>query len=341
MIEQIFLIRMPRTGLIQVERVGDLKLFSRLHGMRFSLQRFQKKRPIRPKLQETAPFSREEHQRAYDRAHHRIAKKRGKLQALEPGAVFHGFFHHLPGPCILFLQIFVRLLQLLHMRMLSEPGGYAFQLLLLLPAPDGALSFLIHAQADLHILHGRPFHERLHGLDQPRLHGQLQPRHVRITCPDAQIHQSDIRRLAFVRPPLGTELPAFLPEFLDKLVALQHILLPVFPEGRQAIAHKQVFISLRRNLLRYLGKRNLSSGRIRVFSGAGMLLAVRDVFCRLVQPVEVFLAQLAVRLLKPRHVKGAVLQFLRRQRRIAGDDRFLLVVKPLVHMGHEIITAAL
>ena len=72
-----------------------------------------------------------------------------------------------------------------------------------------------------------------------------------------------------------------------------------------------------------------------------MLAAVRDIFCRLVELREILLAQFLIHLEEPVRVEAPVIEFFRRQRRVSGDHSFLAVVKPLVHVRHEVIAAAL
>ena len=116
--------------------------------------------------------------------------------------------------------------------------------------------------------------------------------------------------------------------------------LPVL-HGDQAVAHKQILVAFTVDGLLELITVHLPGRRVRIFSRPRVLAAVRDIFCSLVEKRKVLLSELLIDFKEPVRVKAPVIQLLRRERRISGDHSLLAVVEPLIHVGHEIITAAL
>ena len=91
------------------------------------------------------------------------------------------------------------------------------------------------------------------------------------------------------------------------------------------------------NLLLRFTKRELASYRIGVLSGARMLCTVGNVLRRIINHVKALLTDCFKRLAEPVDVKCAVIQLLGRNRRILGEQCFLLVGEPLVHMRDKVI----
>ena len=115
--------------------------------------------------------------------------------------------------------------------------------------------------------------------------------------------------------------------------------LPVF-HGDQAVAHQKILVALVLNSLLKLVPVHLADGRVRVLSRAGVLAAVRDILGRLIELREGLFSQLLIHFKEPVGVKASVVKLLRRERRVSCDHRFLAVVEALVHMRHEVVTAA-
>ena len=72
-----------------------------------------------------------------------------------------------------------------------------------------------------------------------------------------------------------------------------------------------------------------------------MFAAVRDIFCSLIEKRKVLLSELLIDFKEPVRVKAAVIQFLRRERRVSGNHSLLAIIEPLIHVSHEIVAAAL
>ena len=115
--------------------------------------------------------------------------------------------------------------------------------------------------------------------------------------------------------------------------------LPVF-HGNQAVAHQKILVALVLNSLLKLVPVHLADGRVRVLSRAGVLAAVRDILGRLIELRKGLFSQLLIHFKEPVGVKASVIELLRRERRVSCDHRFLAVVEALVHMRHEVVTAA-
>ena len=68
-----------------------------------------------------------------------------------------------------------------------------------------------------------------------------------------------------------------------------------------------------------------------------MLAAVGNVLGGIVNEIKILFAQLAIGAAEPIHVESAHVQFVIRKGRESGDDGLFLLVKLLVHVGHEVI----
>ena len=117
-------------------------------------------------------------------------------------------------------------------------------------------------------------------------------------------------------------------------------ILPVLHRD-QAVAHKQILVTLTVDGLLELITVHLPGRRIGVLSGPRVFAAVRDIFCSFIEKRKVLFSELFIDFKEPVRVKAPVIQFLRRERRVSGNHSLLAVVEPLIHVGHEIITAAL
>ena len=116
--------------------------------------------------------------------------------------------------------------------------------------------------------------------------------------------------------------------------------LPVL-HGDQAVTHQKVLVALVRDRLLEFVAVYFAGGGVRVLARAGVFAAVRDIFCRLVELREVLLAQFLIDFEEPVGVEAPVIEFFGRQRCVSGDHCLLAVVKPLVHVRHEVVAAAL
>ena len=116
-------------------------------------------------------------------------------------------------------------------------------------------------------------------------------------------------------------------------------ILPVL-HGNQAVAHQKVFVALVLDDLLQLVAVHFARRGVRVLARAGVLAAVCDVFGRFVELGKTLLSQLFIHFEEPVRVKAPVVEFFGRQRRVSGDHGLLAIVKPLVHVGHEVVAAA-
>ena len=117
-------------------------------------------------------------------------------------------------------------------------------------------------------------------------------------------------------------------------------ILPVLHRD-QAVAHKQILVTLTVDGLLELITVHLPGRRIGVFSCPRVFASVRDIFCSFIEKRKVLFSELFIDFKEPVRVKAPVIQFLRRERRVSGNHSLLAVVEPLIHVSHEIIAAAL
>ena len=126
---------------------------------------------------------------------------------------------------------------------------------------------------------------------------------------------------------------------MQECVACEHILFPRTLEGDETIAHNEVLVALRRDFFLHVGELHHTAYGVGELARPRVLCTVRDVLCRLIECVEMRLAEFLVRRMEPVDIECAFLQILDGDRCVFGDDA-LHVPRNFAHMRLEVITAA-
>ena len=291
------------------------------------------------KSTDRSPLGPHKYQSCEDPRCHRVAAESAQLSVTVGVLLFHRPLEHCGAARILVLEFCGEFLHIVKGFVFFERRGNGFDRFALFEELQFRLSVLIHEDLRRIVADRDPVKILLIRRHQLRLHGQRQPQFIRIARRGRHVLHGVLHALRLTGPSLCAELPAFLKEFLQELVAVQCVL-PVL-HGDQAVTHQEVFVALVLNDLLEFIPVHFSGGGIHVLSRASVFAAVCYIFCRLVEFGKILLTQLLIHFEEPVGVKASVVELFRRERRESGDHGFLAVVEPLVHMRHEVIAAAL
>ena len=112
----------------------------------------------------------DKHKRLQNCPDNRIAHQSGCFCGRKFRPVFHGFFHQPFCPYMLFFQIFTCGFYFLYIYVFFQPCRIGFQHFSIFAAQHLTLSGPIHMQADFHIFHTMPVHQRHKFFCQPAFH---------------------------------------------------------------------------------------------------------------------------------------------------------------------------
>ncbi len=243
-----------------------------------------------------------------DRFRDRIFTEQLQLSESEQVTFFHRCFKHSDSPAVLLTELSAEFFYRQKMRIFLQGRRDRFELFPFLFDRNIRLSERIDHDLYIIAFDLGCFKITAVLLHESRFHRECEPCFITEARCHRKIFECISAGFPFACSALCAELFAFFQECLYKLVSLQNIRFTLWRNDRQR--HEQVFISLFGDDVFRFGNVHFAKRRIRIFSGACVLVPCGWILCAFIQLIKDFFPESFIYLKEPSDIKAAAVEFL-------------------------------